>query len=313
MSFFLQSLIHLMRAPSRPCSLDAFTLVIALTLLGGLFLAPAVAKTKAPSSKLYVAELEGRAEIDTGDRIEALKLGEVYNASDSIIYTKVASSNAIVFSNGTGVHLDSDTTLRVEQFVQEPFLPNRTDLDVEPSVSRMILVLTTGRAGFCTSRLVAGSSMEVKTPHALINIRGRRLVVETNERETVVSLIDGDVTVRGGLTDSGGRTLSAWQRAIIRPVMGRNDFDVTIEEVAEAEREAIEDKAALACMARQRVYFDVGDPESEAMRGGRVGTSVFDATDEPEIIRPVPIVPTIPDVPTFVSPAEITQPGSGTE
>jgi len=302
-----------MRAPPRPCSLDAFATVIALTLLGCVLVSPAEAKTKAPSSKLYVAELAGRAEIDTGDRIEELALGEVYEASDSIIYTKVDSSHAIVFSNGTGVHFDSDTTLRVEQFVQEPFLPNRTDLDVEPSVSRMILVLTTGRAGFCTSRLVAGSSMEVKTSHASINIRGRRLVVETNERETVVSLIDGNVTLRAGPTDSGGRTLSAWQRAIVRPVMGRSDFDVLIEEIAESEREAIEDKAALACMARQRVYFDVEDPESETSRGGRIGTSVFDTTDEPEVIRPVPIVPTIPDVPTFISPAEITQPGSSTD
>ena len=303
-----------MRAPPRPCSLDAFPLLIALALLGAVLACPAAAKTKAPSSKLYVAELEGTAEIDTGNRIETLTLGEVYDASDSIIYTKVDSSNAIVFSNGTGVHFDSDTTLRVEQFVQEPFLPNRTDLDLEPSVSRMVLVLTSGRAGVCTSRLVAGSSMEVKTSHASINIRGRRLVVETNERETVVSLIDGDVTVRAGPSDSDGRTLSAWQRATIRPVMGQKDLNVmTIEEIAESEREAIEDKAALACMARQRVYFDVGDPESEATRGGRVGTSVFDVTDEPEVIRPIPIVPTIPDVPTFVSPAEIAQPGTGTD
>jgi len=287
--------------------------MIALAVLAGLFVAPAEAKTKNPASKLYVAELEGMADIDTGERIEALALGELYDAPNSIIYTKEASSNAIIFSNGTGVHLDSDTTLRVEQFVQEPFLPNRSDLDIEPSISRMLLVLTVGRAGFCTSRLVAGSSMEVKTSHASINIRGRRLVVETSERETVVSLIDGDVTVRAGPSDSGGTTLSAWQRAIIRPVMGRKEFEVTIEPIAESEREPIEDKAALACMARQRVYFDVGDPESESAPGGRVGTSVFDPTDEPQVIRPVPIVPTIPDVPTFISPAEITPPGSGTE
>jgi phage baseplate assembly protein gpV len=272
----------------------------------------ATARTRNPTSKLYVAEVEGFSDIDTGERIEELTKESVYDASSSIIYTRAGSTNAMVFSNGTGVHLDPETTLRIELFVQEPFLPNRADLDVEPSISRMILALPQGRIGLCTSRLVAGSSMEVRTPHGSIQVRGRRIVIESTDTHTLVSLIEGDITVRGGLLDSGGRILTNGQRAWIRP--GRHagvPAEVEVEEIPSDLIREVEDKTALACMARQKVYFDVGDPETEAMRAARGGNSVFDSPDEP-VLRPIPVVPSLPDVPTFISPAEIPRPPAGT-
>lgn len=299
-----------MRALQHPRWLLVACLAVAIVFLGGEIITPSFAKRRSPASKVYVAELEGFADIDTGDRILELAKGTVYDASNSIIHTKTGSSNALVFSNGTGIHLEPETTLRIEQFIQEPFLPNRIDLDVEPSVSRMVLLITQGTIGLCTSKLVSGSSMEIKTSHGTMQIRGKRIVVESNEKRTVVSVIEGDVTVRGGDADSGGRILSAWKRAVISPVLATDSVEMIIEDIPERERKALEDKAALACMARQTVYFDSGDIEDSRAIKARGGNSVFDPGDD-ETIRPIPVVPTIPDIPTFVSPAEISQPGGG--
>jgi hypothetical protein len=228
-----QRLIASMRALQRPRGLLVACFVVAYVYLGVGMVTPAFAQRKNPASKLYVAELDGVSDIDIGDRVFELKKGSVHDANNTIIRTRVGASNAIVFSNGTGLHLEPDTALRIEQFVQEPFLPNRTDLDVEPSVSRMSLVLTHGMIGLCTSKLVAGSSMELETPHLMLQIRGKRIVVETNERQTVVSLIEGDVTVQTGDREGGGRTLTAWQRAVVKPILANDSFELVVEDIPE--------------------------------------------------------------------------------
>ncbi|MEJ6733170.1 MAG: hypothetical protein QNK90_13920 [Opitutaceae bacterium] len=89
---------------------------------------------KNPTSKLYNADLESQSEIDTGERIDDIRNKSVHNAQGTIIESKANSNNSMVFSNSTGVFLDEDTRLEVQQFSQEPFTPNRTDLETEPSI-----------------------------------------------------------------------------------------------------------------------------------------------------------------------------------
>src|SRR5665213_3370383 len=109
-----------------------------LFLAAGLVL-PALlsaAPKKNPTSKFYVADVDGEAQIDTGDRVDDLNKKSVYNAEGTVIETKPKASNAMVFSNGTGIFFDEDTRVEVKHFEQEPFVPNRTDMDTEPSISQ---------------------------------------------------------------------------------------------------------------------------------------------------------------------------------
>ena len=119
---------------------------------------------KNPTSKFYVADVDGDAEIDTGDRVDDLTKSSVYNAEGTVVETKPNATNAMVFSNGTGIFFDQDTRVEVKQFDQEPFVPNRTDMDTEPSVSQTQAYVPRGTVGICTSQLVAGSSMNYQTP-----------------------------------------------------------------------------------------------------------------------------------------------------
>jgi hypothetical protein len=255
----------------------------------------AAGKRTNPTSKIYVAETKGDSHIDTGEKIEPLSVKSVYAAEGTLIETKNNSSDALVFSNGTALLVGANTRFEVKKFLQEPFTPNRNDLDVEPSISQTAIKVSQGSIGVCTARLVAGSSMVYTTPHCTINIRGHKVMIEVDANETRVSLLEGDVTVIGDGIGTGA-TLRAGQKATIRKPVLDQAAVVSVEPVnAEANTKA-DEQVSLACIARRTVYFEVAD------RPGQPGTAFDDAPD----IRPVEVVPTSPPTQFTVSPARIT-------
>ncbi|RRJ97422.1 hypothetical protein Ga0100231_002450 [Opitutaceae bacterium TAV4] len=216
-------------------------------------------KKQNPTSRLYVADLDGgTSEINTGERIEDLTRKSVHSAEGTVVETRPDATSALVLSNGTGIYFAEDTRLEIKRFLQEPFQPNRTDLEAEPSISQTQTYLSRGTVGLCTSRLIAGSSMVYSTPLANISIRGQRVVVETTDSETKVSLIAGDVTVRGeGF--SGGEVLKPGQQAVIRRESPNSPPQVQIRPIPDADRASLDDKVSSACMARRTVYFEIAE------------------------------------------------------
>jgi hypothetical protein len=255
-----------------------------LALSSSLF----AAKNINPASKIYVADLTGESHIDTGERIEALDKKSVYVAEGASFETKANSSDTLVFSNGTAIYVGAETRFEVKKFLQEPFQPNRTDLDAEPSISQTLVKITRGSVGICTSKLVAGSSMTYQTPHATINIRGRKIMVQVSDTETRVSLIEGDTTVLANNSGSS-ETLRPGQQAIIRKTATDDKAVVTVQPIPEEEQAKLDENVSLACISRRTVFFEVA-PRDE---GGEAE------------IRPVQVVPATPDPGFTVSPARI--------
>lgn len=234
---------------------NALALAFCLALVSAT---SAMAATKKnPTSKAYVADLNGQAQVDTGDKIEDLAKRSVFNAQGTIIETKPDSNNSMVFSNGTGSFFDKDTRVEVRKFAQEPFTPNRNDMDVEPSISQTRAFVARGTVALCPSKLVAGSNMTYATAHGSINVRAKRVVVEAGDRETKISIIEGESTVKGGDLDLGGQTLKAGQQAIIRPGAQGQPSSIQIGPIPDNERSALEEKVTMACMAKKTVYFEV--------------------------------------------------------
>lgn len=278
---FTPTIVMLMKF--HPSSVGLF----AAALVGALVLPTAAmaAKTKNPTSKLYVADLEGQSEIDTGERIEDLSEKSVHNAQGTIIQTNSESNNAMVFSNGTGIYLDPDTRVEIKRFSQEPFQPDRADLEMEPSISQTAAFIPRGTVGLCTPRMVAGSTMVYSTPQSAVSIKGRKVVIQADDFETKISSIEGEVTVRGGPNDGGGYTISGGQQATIRRLPGRAP-EIDIHPIPDNERQSIEDKVTLACDARRTVYFDSKGkvPDSGLDFGGDDAgdgwANIFEQTDE---------------------------------
>lgn len=279
----------------RPC--PGLGLTAFLCLLLGATCALANNSRQNPTSKLFVADLEGVASINTGEKIEDLSKKSVHRAEGTILETQADSTNALVLSNGTGIFLDSDTRLEIRRFLQEPFQPNRTDLETEPSMSQTQTYLPRGTVGLCTSRLVAGSSMVYNTPLASVNIRGEKVVIEVNDDETIVSLLLGDVTIRGqGF--AGGEVLRPGQQAVIRQGNLNDPPTILIRTIPDTQAAALDAKVSMACMARRTVYFDIGE-----------GDSPFIENDDPsDTLIPIEVTPTNPnDIGPILTPARITQ------
>lgn len=247
-----------------------------LTCLGvGAFAATQLAaatNSKNPTSKFFVSDLTGESQVNIGDKILPLEKKSVFSAQGTIIETKAKANNSLVYSNGTGIYLDESTRLELKRFAQEPFTPNRVDLDTEPSISQTQAFVAHGVVGLCTSKMVAGSSMTYQTPLASVNIRGKRIVIDSGEDITKISMIEGDCTVRGGDLDMGGHQLHDGEQAIIRRGRPGQGNSVEIIKIPKAERADLEEKSSFACMARQTVYFEVRDRSGNATAGG----SAFD-------------------------------------
>ncbi len=273
-----------MNANMRSLLPSATGLAVALLMLGIVGEARAAGNKKNPTSKIYVADLTGVSTIEEGDKIDDLNSKSVYNAEGTAIETKPDATNAVVLSNGTGVFFEKDTRLEVQKFMQEPFTPNRNDPEVEPSISQTQASLPRGSVGLCTSKLVAGSNMVYNTPQASIAIRGRKVVVETNDGQTTVSLLEGDVTVRGDQV-SGGESLKPGQQAIITRKSPNSPPVITIQPIPAAQMAALNDKVTMACMARNSVYFA---PENKV----NTVDSVFTKEDDPpQELKPHQVLP----------------------
>jgi hypothetical protein len=261
----------------------------AVFLVGSSLLLAQSARKNNPTSKMFVADLTGESQIDNGERIQPLEKNGVVAPEGSIIETKSNATDSLVLSNGTALYVASDTKFEVKRFLQQPFAPNRADLEEEPSVSQTLVRLARGGIGICTSRLVAGSSMIYETPQAKINIRGRRLMIETDENETRVSLLEGDVTVIG---DNSSETLRPGQQAIVRKTSPDSPAVITVQSISDTDSAKLDDLVALACISRRTVFFESVD------RGGANGN------EGPELV-PVRTAPAAAPTQFTVSPSRI--------
>jgi hypothetical protein len=219
----------------------------------------AAARAKNPAGKVYVSRVAGGSQITFGDKVEELAPKSAYLAQGALLETKPSGSLAMVFSNGTGIFLDQDTHIEVKRFAQEPFIPSRTDLEAEPSVSQTEVFLSRGIIAVSTSKLAPGSTMTYRTSLGSINLHGGRMVMAADGELTKISLLEGTGTVYGGENDLGGKVIHAGEQAIIRPGPPGQPNIVQIGKIPANELAALEAKAAMAYGARRTVLFQTDE------------------------------------------------------
>ncbi|HTQ29749.1 MAG TPA: FecR domain-containing protein [Opitutaceae bacterium] len=278
-----------MKTPHR----FSFSAVVVAVVMACAFSAPCLAAIGGPTSKLYVSDLKGKADLNTRDAITPLSKKAVFDAQGSTILTANESNDSMVYSNGTGIYLDGNTRLSVKKFIQEPFTPNRYDLETEPSVSQTEAHLSYGVIGLCTSRLAAGSNMVYTTPQAIIDIRGNKIVIEVGNYETRVSVLDGDVTIHAASGDAG-EILHGGQEAIIRADATDHSTIVHAGPIPDDRKKFLDDRVSLACIAKRTVYFEVVN------RPGPNG-------EETQDIQAAAVVPADKPVDFTVSPSALKQ------
>lgn len=255
--------------------------------------------TKGPTSKLYLSETKGKGHIYTDGKIFEPKQATAFDAPGTVIETEANSHQAYVYSNGTAMYVDASTRLEVNRFVQERFLPNSNTTEAEPSASQSDIFIWRGLVGVCTSQLVSGSTMNYSTEHGTVTIRGRKIAIQTSPAETIVYLIDGDVTVRSGKLDTRGQVLKSGERAVIRPGVAGAPATVTIDEIDKKFLAELDEKVTVACNARRTVSFETIEKSAE------FGAAGGDGGSPGEDIVAQPVVPQTPPVNITVSPDRI--------
>ncbi len=267
-------------------------------------------KKKGPTSKIYLAEAIGDSEIQTGGKIYAARQATAFDAPGTVIETTAGAHTAFVYSNGTGMFVDENTRVEISRFVQEPFQPDRNspaDAPYEPSISQSDVHVAHGAVGVCTSQLVSGSSMSYSTPQAVVNIRGGKVSIETNANETIIDLLEGDITVRGGSKDIGGQILRPGERAVVRAAPAGLPPSVTISRIPPEAMQASDERVSVACNAKKTVTFEIIERKAEegldsppASTSGETGTPAVPPADDEagaESTQEIVAKPTVPSAP----------------
>jgi hypothetical protein len=266
------------------------TLVLAalsLSLLGTDTLAQRqLGKKKGPTSKLYLAETKGEGQIITEGKAYEPRQATAFDAPGTVIETKNDAHQAYVYSNGTGMYVDANTRVEIARFIQEPFQPDRNNLEREPSMSQSDVFVARGLVGLCTSQLVTGTTMTYTTPLAAVTIRGHKLAIQSSPEASIVYLLEGDVTVRTR-DDLGGRLLNSGEQAVIRPGQPGQPPSVTIAPIDREMISALDEKVSIACNAKKTVSFETIERKAA---GGASGES---AVEEEIVPRPT-VTETVP-------------------
>ncbi len=262
-------------------------------------------KKKGPTSKIYFAESEGDTQIQAEGRIYTARQATAFDAPGTVIETKAGSHNIVVYSNGTSMFVDENTRVEIERFTQDPMHIDPTSNlagRFEPSASQMDIAIPHGLVGICHSEFISGSSARYETPNSAINVRSGKIAIKASPAETVIDLLEGDVTVRSGTKDVGGLILRAGERAVVRTPAEGGEPVVTISPIPSDEMLHVTSRVEAACNARKSVTFEVierkagEDPEKPGDDSEAAGA------EDPQEIVPKPTVPSNPPSNIVISP-----------
>ncbi len=193
--------------------------------------------------KFYVSSVKGTVRCVSDGRIFELKKGDVVLARGTTVETAADSNITLVFSNQTAVFSDEKTRFQIEKFDQEFFAPNN-NLRVEPSNSATIVKFTSGRLVINTPRLLSGTSMVYETEHSAIYIKGEKVLIEGDDKQTHVAMIAGTASVnvrdKDGIFVSIGKRLTTGQEAFVKKTLagGSEESISTIDKPADAKKPA---------------------------------------------------------------------------
>ncbi|MEM7791482.1 MAG: FecR domain-containing protein [Verrucomicrobiota bacterium] len=174
-------------------SFITFTGLLALTVVSSVAAELASAKVTAVTGTVTLYPASGP------DR--PLKVGDIVKEGDDISATALSNAS-FVFSNGSTLELEENSSLTFSDLQQESFSGGKTyeQLEADPSKSQTILELNYGTVSGHVKKLKPGSNFSVETILGTAAIRGTIFTVRLNYNSSTgeLALI---IRNRGGLID----------------------------------------------------------------------------------------------------------------
>jgi len=257
--------------------------------------------------KAYVAETHGSVSYMVDGKTIVLKVGDTVPVQGARIETSEGSSLVLVYSNGTGIFIDQNTVVQIEKFTQVPFPAGIDTTVLEPSISNTFGRIEKGRIVLYTNQLATGTSMIYVTPTLEVKVRGQDVVIDTNGKDTTVTVVKGDVTVTpvNATSDTAGEVLTAGQTA------SSSEADSGTIQVTTASTSAIESATQLseaAERAQQVVVFET--VTSTATQAGSSSGATTTTTTDVVAKVVIPTTLTVAQVTFAVSPTSFVYNGS---
>lgn len=167
-----------------------------------------------PPGQIFAKQVVGKVSVQLNGATTDIKNDDAISQASTVITAK-ESSVVLVFSNGATVQLGAETTMVIEQFLQDPFAAtlSMADLVEEPTTSKTKLHLMKGELVGKVAHLKRdqGSEFTVQTPVGAAGIRGTtfRIVFRpsgTGQAFAVFSLstVEGQVLFQQGAQPQGG-------------------------------------------------------------------------------------------------------------
>lgn len=172
-------------------------------VLLALFGLSALTVNAAQLASAKVLSVTGTASNHSADGSEKqLVVGAILSQGDSVVTT--ALSNALlVFSNGSELIVEENTSITLAELAQEAFGGNKSyeQLKADPSKSQALLELNYGKVSGHVKQLRPGSEFFIETPLGTAAIRGTKFTVELRynvERRELLLMVrneDGKVDI----------------------------------------------------------------------------------------------------------------------
>jgi hypothetical protein len=126
----------------------------------------------------------------SGKPAEPLKEG-IFVQQDQLIKTGADSQAWLLFSNGTTVTVQPNTSFSIDKFLQTDFDSNKvnyTKIKTEPSISQTKLAVNEGSIIADVAKLNKGSTFQIGTPIGVAGIRGTLIQVTVNNNGGTVTV-----------------------------------------------------------------------------------------------------------------------------
>lgn len=173
------------------------TLHIPILSLALLVIASATAQAGQFANAKVVSVIGTVAKYSPDGSNRPLKVGELLKEGDSISVTALSEAK-LVFSNGSELTIEENTSINITKLQQEPFSGGMSyqQLQADPSKSQTLLSLNYGKLSGHVKKLKPNSSFNIETPLGTAAIRGTiwsaLLIYDAERGEIVLSVKNFD-------------------------------------------------------------------------------------------------------------------------
>lgn len=163
--------------------------VLAVVVLALLLVVPGrIYADEGKEGNIHVIKVKGAPTlVDEGDKSTTELKEGVYVKQGHVIKTGKGEQAVLLFSNGTVITIEPNSTFSIDKFLQVPFDSTKVDYAKaknEPSISQTKVTVSEGSIVGDVAKLNKGSTFNIGTPVGVAGIRGTTIRITVTKTST---------------------------------------------------------------------------------------------------------------------------------